>query len=119
DQWNLEDFSIFSVDQQTDPTDIRSGGRATEGFSRPHFVHVSGTPLKMKFALKRREFRFEFDADPSIDAPTVLYVPEVHYPDGFEVELSEGELEETRDPQMLTFRVHQSGIHTVVIKPKK
>ena len=119
DQWNLEDFSIFSVDQQTDPTDIRSGGRAAEGFSRPHFVHVSGTPLEMKFSLKRREFQFEFDADPSIDAPTVLYVPEIHYPKGFEVELSGGELEETRDPQMLTFRVHQSGIHTVVIKPKK
>ena len=119
DQWNLEDFSIFSVDQQTDPTDIRSGGRAAEGFSRPHFVHVSGIPLEMKFSLKHKEFRFEFDADPSIDAPTVLYVPEIHYPNGFEVELSEGELEETGDPQMLTFRVHQSGIHTVVIKPKK
>lgn len=119
DQWNLEDFSIFSVDQQTDPTDIRSGGRATEGFSRPHFVYVSGTPLRMEFSLKRKEFRFEFDADPSIDAPTVLYVPEIHYPHGFEVELSEGELEETWDPQMLTFRVHQIGIHTVVIKPKK
>ena len=119
DQWNLEDFSIFSVDQQTDPTDIRSGGRAVEGFSRPHFMCVSGTPLEMEFSLKRREFRFEFDADPSIDAPTVLYVPEIHYPNGFEVELSGGELEETRDPQMLTFRVHQSGIHTVVIKPKK
>jgi len=43
----------------------------------------------------------------------------LHYPDGYEVELSEGELEETGDPQMLTFRVHQSGGHTVVIKPKK
>ena len=119
DQWNLEDFSIFSVDQQADPTDIRSGGRAAEGFSRPHFDCVSGIPLEMKFSLKRREFRFEFDADPIIDAPTVLYVPEIHYPNGFEVELSEGELEETGDPQMLTFRVNQSGIHTVVIKPKK
>ena len=119
DQWNLEDFSIFSVDQQADPADIRSGGRAVEGFSRPHFVRVSGTPLEMRFSVKRREFRFVFDADPRIDAPTVLYVPEVHYPDGFEVELSEGEIEETGDPQILVFRVLQSGVHTVVIRPRE
>jgi len=75
DQWNLEDFSIFSVDQQTDPADIRSGGRAAEGFCRPHFVCVSGKPLEMKFTLKSKEFRFEFDADPSIDAPTCPLCP--------------------------------------------
>ena len=118
DQWNQEDFSVFSVDQQTDPTDIQSGGRAVEGFCRPYFVCVSGKPLEMRFNMKSKEFRFGFDADPSIDAPTVIYVPEIHYPSGFEVELSEGELEETRDPQKLSFRVHKSGIHTVVIKPK-
>ena len=118
DQWNQEDFSVFSVDQQTDPTDIQSGGRAVEGFCRPYFVCVSGKPLEMRFNMKSKEFRFGFDADPSIDAPTVIYVPEIHYPSGFEVELSEGELEETRDPQKLSFRVNKSGIHTVVIKPK-
>ncbi|MFW9971027.1 MAG: cellulase family glycosylhydrolase, partial [Candidatus Odinarchaeota archaeon] len=39
DQWNLEDLSIFSRDQQLNPDDINSGGRAIEGFCRPHFVH--------------------------------------------------------------------------------
>jgi hypothetical protein len=119
DQWNLEDFSVFSVDQQTNTSDIRSGGRAVKGFSRPYFVRVSGTPLETSFNLKQREFRFKFDAELAINAPTVLYVPEIQYPSGFEVELSEGELEETRDPQLLAFRVNHSGIHTVVIKPRK
>ena len=119
DQWNLEDFSIFSVDQQTDPSDIQSGGRAVEGFSRPHLVCVSGMPLAMGFSPRSREFRFEFDADPGVDAPTIIFVPEIHYPDGFEAELSGGEVEETGDPQRLALRTPQRGRHMVVIRPKK
>ena len=119
DRWNLEDFSIFSTDQRADPSDIGSGGRAVEGFSRPHFVRVSGTPLGMSFDMRRREFRCEFDADPGIDAPTVIYVPKVHYPGGVEVELSGGEIEETGDRQLLALRIKESGIHTVVIKPSR
>ena len=95
--------------------DISEGGV----FVATHQLESVGTELEMEFSLRRKEFRFEFDADPSVDAPKVSYVPELHYPDGFEVELSEGVLEETGDNQALTFRVNQSGVHTVVIKPKK
>ena len=119
DQWNLEDFSVFSVDQQADPSDVGSGGRAVEGFSRPHFACVSGTPLAMGFSPRSGEFRFVFDADPGVDAPTIIYAPEVHYPDGFDVELSGGELEETGDPQRLALRTRQGGRHTVVVRPKR
>ena len=35
DLWNDEDLSIFSRDQQTDPDDINSGGRALEAVVRP------------------------------------------------------------------------------------
>jgi len=73
----------------------------------------------MSFNMRRREFRFEFDADPGIDAPTVIYVPQVHYPGGFEVELSGGEIEETGDRQLLALHIKESGIHTVVIKPSR
>ncbi|GAH68636.1 unnamed protein product, partial [marine sediment metagenome] len=38
DQWNIEDLSIFSKDQQLNPSDINSGGRAIKGFCRPHFI---------------------------------------------------------------------------------
>ena len=120
DQWNQEDFSIFSYDHQTNPRDIGSGGRGIEGFCRPHFIAVAGTPLKMEFSLETKEFRFEFDADPRVDAPTIIYVPSVQYPDGFIIELSEGTLPRSKhEPQHVTFRVYKEGIHTVVIKPKK
>ncbi len=36
DGWNQEDLSIFSRDQQTNPADINSGGRALAGFVRPY-----------------------------------------------------------------------------------
>ena len=36
DLWNGEDYSIFSRDQQTDPTDIDSGGRAMSAVVRPY-----------------------------------------------------------------------------------
>lgn len=119
DQWNLEDFSIFSVDQQTTPNDISSGGRAIEGFCRPRFVSVAGTPLKMGFSRKNRVFKFEFDADTRINAPTILFVPEIQYPTGYEVELSEGEFEITEDSQLIGIHVGKNGIHTVIIKPKQ
>ena len=35
DQWNSEDLSIFSRDQQSDPSDINSGGRALSAIVRP------------------------------------------------------------------------------------
>ena len=133
DQWNQEDFSIFSYDHQTDPKDISSGGRAIEGFCRPHFVAVAGTPTKMEFSLQSKEFRFEFHADTKVKAPTKLYVPEIQYPEGFDIEFTpqasftllettitrpDGSTHVT-DPQHVTFRTHKDGVHTVVIKPKK
>ncbi len=65
DLWNLEDFSIFSRDQQTVDwrEDINSGGRAIPGFCRPHFISVSGVPLKMEYNMKKGKFLFKFDGD--------------------------------------------------------
>ncbi len=119
DQWNKEDFSIFSLDQQTDQTNINSGGRAIKGFCRPHFLHVAGTPLKTVFSLKLREWQFEFDAAPEIDAPTILYVPQIHFPKGYEVDLTEGNLEATDDSQLIAFWTKKPGFHRVIIRPKK
>jgi hypothetical protein len=118
DQWNLEDFSVFSRDQQTDPSDMNSGGRAIPGFCRPHFVHVAGSPRQMKFALRNRTFLFEWDADPSVEAPTILYLPHIHYPQGFVAHLSEGQVEATSDSQLISIRVRQKGMHTITIEPK-
>ncbi len=117
DLWNQEDFSIFCKDQQSNSSDINSGGRAIAGFCRPYFMSVAGTPLEMSFSIKSKVFRFKFDANTRIRAPTVIYVPAYHYPDGFQVELAYWDHVDVGDHQLFAFRVLEPGIHTLVIKP--
>ena len=118
DLWNLEDLSIFSRDQQLEPHDINSGGRAIEGFCRPRFIYCAGTPVKMEFNFKEKSFNFEFDADSSIKAPTIIYVPKIQYPYGYEIKVSEGKIFNKADEQLVHIEVEKDGIHTVNIIKK-
>lgn len=118
DLWNLEDLSIFSRDQQLDPNDINSGGRAIEGFCRPRFIYCSGTPVKMEFNFKEKSFNFEFDADTSIKTPTIIYVPKIQYPNGYEIKVSEGKITKREEKQLIYIEVEKDGIHTVNIIKK-
>jgi len=115
DQWNLEDLSMFSRDQQLNPSDINSGGRAIEGFCRPHFIQCSGIPLKMQFNYKEKLFYFAFEADSSIRVPTIIYVPQIQYPDGYKIILSDGEFKKKEDEQLVFIKTNKDGIHTVNI----
>jgi len=115
DLWNMEDFSIFSRDQQLNPNNIDSGGRAIGGFCRPHFIHCSGIPLKMSFNYKEKTFNFEFDADSSIQAPTILYIPNIQYPNGYKIEVSEGEIDKKDTEQLVLLRTMKDGVHTIKI----
>jgi len=118
DLWNLEDLSIFSRDQQLNPNDINSGGRAIEGFCRPHFIYCSGVPLKMEFNYKEKIFYFEFDADSRIHYPTIIYIPKIQYPQGYKIETSEGELKKNEDEQLVFINIKKDGIHRVKITKK-
>ncbi len=118
DLWNLEDLSIFSRDQQLEPHDINSGGRAIEGFCRPRFIYCAGTPVKMEFNFKEKSFNFEFDADSSIKAPTIIYVPKIQYPYGYEIKVSEGKIIKREGEQLRYIKVEKDGIHTVNIIKK-
>jgi len=118
DLWNLEDLSIFSRDQQLDPNDINSGGRAIEGFCRPCFIYCAGIPKKMEFNFKEKSFNFEFDADSSIKAPTIIYVPKIQYPNGYEMKVSEGNIIKKADEQLVQIEIEKDGIHTVNITKK-
>jgi hypothetical protein len=117
DQWNDEDFSIFSRDQQADPTDVNSGGRALEAAVRPYAQKTAGEPLKMAFDLKQGTYTYEFRHDPAVQAPTEVFVPNLQYPDGYHVHVSDGEYEVDQDAQMLTYRhsldrqVHRIQLH--------
>ncbi|MFW9831203.1 MAG: glycosyl hydrolase family 5, partial [Candidatus Thorarchaeota archaeon] len=117
DQWNQEDFSVFSISQQIDSSNIHSGGRAIEGFCRPYVIAVAGTPLSMNFSLKQKVFQFEFEADLNIKAPTIVYVPEFHYPKGFQVVLPWWEHVDVGDDQLFAFFAKQSGVQELIIKP--
>ncbi len=119
DQWNLEDFSIFSKDQQTMDwhSDIDSGGRAIPGFCRPHFISVAGVPVKMEFNIKKGIFVFEFNGDASIKASTTIYVPKIQYPTGFDIYVSEGDMKKEGE-QLVLIKIHKDGYHRIQISRK-
>ncbi len=119
DQWNDEDLSIFSPDDITDADDLDSGGRATRAFCRPFVRHWAGAPRAMRFDLTTGEFTAELRREVAIDAPTVVYVPRLHYPDVPEVTVSAGET--TYDPaaQLLTWTTPaDAGTVTIRITPR-
>lgn len=118
DLWNDEDLSIFSRDQQDELDDINSGGRGLAGIVRPYARRTAGEPLRMRFDLATKIFELTFKPDPSITAPTVIFVPAYQYPDGYEVETTAGTV--TKEPEQMRLLVDTSGAHepvTVRLRP--
>ncbi len=103
DLWNQEDLSIFSRDQQTDPSDINSGGRALSAVVRPYAKAVAGEPLNMRFDPVKGIFTFSFRHDTSITEPTEIFVPNSQFPAGYRVEVTDGEYEIKRDDQLVIY----------------
>jgi hypothetical protein len=120
DLWNAEDLSIFSRDQQGDPRDPNSGGRALEAVVRPCARAVAGEPLRMHFDRRRRVFDFAFRHDPRVVAPTEIFVPALQYPQGYEVAVSDGTAETHPESQTLTYRPgDERDVHTLRIRPRR
>mgnify|MGYP000885897098 CR=1 FL=1 len=118
DGWNGEDFSIFSRDQQDEPGDMDSGGRALRAIVRPYGRAIAGEPLRLSFDMRRRVFEFEFRHDPAVTCPTEIFVPHLQYGQGFRVEVSDGSVEIDRPRQLVIYR-HDAGLgeHWVRITP--
>jgi hypothetical protein len=118
DLWNDEDLSIFSRDQQSDPTDPDSGGRALRAVVRPYPTHIAGEPLHLSFDVRSRRFEFRFRHDPAVSAPTELYVPWLQYPQHPRVEVSDGAWVYDLEEQKLTYQ-HTAGRaeHWIKITP--
>jgi hypothetical protein len=118
DLWNGEDLSIFSRDQRTDPRDINSGGRALRALLRPYPAAIAGQPLRASFDNGRRRFEFQFRHDPAVSAPTEIFVPNLQYPRGYNIHMSDGTCEVRLGEQML-FYMHgwERDDHTLTIMP--
>ena len=120
DGWNDEDLSIFSRDQQHDPKDVNSGGRALEAVVRPYARAIAGALLRMGFDLRSRVFECAFRHDLKATAPTEIYVPDFQYPNGVDVRVSDGTYKMNPENQTLDYS-HTAGreIHTIRIRPKR
>lgn len=118
DQWNLEDFSIFSSDQQIDSSNIDSGGRALQGFCRPRFLQLAGIPHFMEFDIKSGDFHMEFDADSTITEPSVLYIPRVQFPSGFTLDTKNAKTTHDKEKQLLLVLPLSDGRCSITVTRK-
>ena len=118
DRWNDEDLSIYSRDQQINPRDINSGGRALEAVARPFPVATPGEPLNLFFDYRRSHFEYSFKGDSTIQAPAVFYLPLIHYSGGVEVKVSDGEFRFDLTGQKLEYFPGNLDIHTIKFSRK-
>ena len=119
DGWNQEDLSIFSRDQQDDPTDPDSGGRAIRGFSRPYVRRVQGRLGTVAFDAMSRRFRTTIDCDAEVDGATDLYVPAAHYLEGAGVRFEGVPCDLVRDGHRVLIRALASGPALLTIAPPR
>ena len=113
DQWNGEDFSIYSR-EEGGGTD---GGRALAAIVRPCPRHIAGEPLAVSFRKKSGLFRFTFRHDPAITEPTEIFVPSLQYPRGARVTATDGSWEMDPDRQVLVYRHgEEQQTHTITLR---
>jgi hypothetical protein len=118
DGWNGEDLSIFSRDQQTNPQDIHSGGRALKAVLRPYARATAGQPLRMSYDFHTGVFEFVFKHDPNLTEPTEFYIPSYQYPQGYEVTVSDGTYEIDTQHQRLIYRHSERDMpHFIRVAP--
>ncbi|KAF0110187.1 MAG: putative glycosidase [Chloroflexi bacterium] len=118
DLWNDEDLSIFSRDQQNNRNDLNSGGRALKAVIRPFPMCTAGEPIMARFDYRSVKFEFEFKGDPSISAPTEIFYPTFQYPDGAEIEISDGNVEMEIKKQLIRYYPGDQSTHRIKLKRK-
>ncbi|RPI32507.1 MAG: hypothetical protein EHM70_08790 [Chloroflexota bacterium] len=120
DQWNDEDLSIFSRDQMTGSGSIHDGGRALKAAVRPYPCKLAGEPTRVSFNIHTGVYELTFRHFAGVSAPTEIFIPDIHYPNGCAVEVSDGSFEIEDGSHILSYR-HTAARpeHTLRLKPKK
>ena len=77
---------------------------ALEAAVRPYPRAVAGDPLGVAFEPRSGAFEFTMRDDPGVSAPTEVFVPELQYPGGPLVSVSDGTWEYQPAEQVLVFR---------------
>ena len=115
DDWNREDFSVYSADQE-EAASYSSGGRALEAVIRPYARKTAGEPLYIHFDPENKIFKYAFQHSKDITAPTVFYIPHFHYPDGYEVMVSDGRYDIDIQEQTLTYyHSEEVNVHKIIV----
>ena len=78
DNWNDEDLSIFSQGSE----------RAAAGWKRPYPIATAGKLVSYIYDTKHKKFIFRYEADKSIKAPTIIYLPEQFFGSSPKIKIS-------------------------------
>jgi hypothetical protein len=119
DNWNQEDLSIFSRDQQDDCADPGAGGRAVRGFCRPYARRVQGRSVSSSFDRESCVYRIDLWADAMIGGSTEIYVPKAQYPNGIAIRVEGVPTDVVSDSQAqsVLVRACEAGRLSISIEP--
>ena len=82
-------------------SDIPSGENMS---TRPYAKKIAGEPLNMRFDSTRGLFTFSFRHDSAVSEPTEIHVPNAPFPNGWRVEVSDGDYEIQHERQRVIYR---------------
>ncbi|KAG2505193.1 hypothetical protein JM18_009433 [Phytophthora kernoviae] len=129
DLWNLEDLSISSPDSEALARRINGvrrrddSARGLRSFARPYARKIAGVPSKSLFDLSVAEYVLEYASEKSeTSGVTEIFVPYVHYPEGYRVTASDGHFTiEKHEGYDIVKHEHSSSTrkHRMVVLPTK
>ncbi len=118
--------NLVFLHQSTGANLIREGqfrqqltGAGLAAAVRPYIAKIAGQALEMSFNSRRKVFRLVFRHDQQESAPTEIFLPNLHYPAGVRVELSDGRWELDAELQVLIYAHTQAQeVHAVTLRSR-
>ena len=98
----LDDRLLNYTESILRPDQLSSGENVLS--TRPYAKKIAGEPLNMRFDSMRGLFTFSFRHDSAVSEPTEIYVPNATFPNGYRVEVSDGDYEIQHEQQRVIYR---------------